>query len=82
MESDLTLTLKKKKEMERRTDEYIQDAKHSSVEEFKASPAFAEEMDQVVEVFKVSKEYRDSHVAFSEKIFIRLTKKVGLIIES
>ena len=75
MESDLTLTLKKKKEMERRTDEYIQDAKHSSVEEFKASPAFAEEMARAIEVFRVSEEYRNNHVTFNEKIFHQTYKE-------
>ena len=73
--SNLALTLEKEKEMERKTEERIQDAKHSFVKKFKASPAFAEEMARAIEVFKVSEEYHDSHVAFNKK-------RAGLTAES
>ena len=78
MESNLALTLERKKKAERRTEECIQDAKRSFIEEFKASPTFTEEMSRVVEVFKASEEYHDSHVAFSEKIFHKAHKE-GLV---
>ena len=75
VESDLALILKRKKETERRTEECIQGAKHSSIEKFKASPTFAEEMARAIEAFKASKEYRDSHVTFSEKNFHQAHKE-------
>ena len=69
VEFDLVLALKKEKEAERRTEDLIQDAKHSSLEEFKASPTFVEKMAWAIEIVKASEEYCDSHVAFSKKIF-------------
>ena len=75
VESNLTLILEREKEAERRTEEHIQDAKCSSVEDFKASPAFVEEMVQAVEAFKTSEEYRNSHLTFSKKIFHQAHKE-------
>nr|XP_029116347.1 uncharacterized protein LOC114912696 [Elaeis guineensis] len=75
MEANLALALEREKEVERRTEEHIQDAKRSSVEEFKASFIFAGEMAQAVEVFKSFEEYHNSHVTFSEKIFHQAHKE-------
>ena len=75
MKFDLALALKREKEEEKRIKERIQDARRSSIEEFKASPAFTEEMARAVEVFRASEEYRNSHVTFSEKIFHQAHKE-------